>query len=145
MREAAPLEHRWGHGSARLAPSIGAEFQEDFCRVRGEHANHIKEAHFDPFAYRLSAATFRGNQLPRWLASTAYVLMHTLRFVELAATALTRVCAHTIRLKLPKIGAVVAVSVRRVRLAMSEPGPISVGSLPRPTTCVQRREKRVSL
>jgi hypothetical protein len=56
-------------------------------------------------------------------ASAAYVLMHALRRLALAGTALARACAHTIRLKLLKIGAVVTVSVRRVRLAMSEACP----------------------
>jgi hypothetical protein len=49
--------------------------------------------------------------------------MHALRRLALAGTALARACAHTIRLKLLKIGAVVTVSVRRVRLAMSEACP----------------------
>lgn len=55
-----------------------------------------------------------------WLASAAYVLMYALRRIGLAGTALAHACANTIRLRLLKIGAVVTVSVRRVRLAMSE-------------------------
>lgn len=96
------------------------ELYEDFYCARGECENRIKEAQLDLFADRLSAATFRANQLRLWLASAAYVLMHALRRVGLAGTALARACANTIRLKLLKIGAVVTVSVRRVRLAMSE-------------------------
>lgn len=96
------------------------ELYEDFYCARGECENRIKEAQLDLFADRLSAATFRANQLRLWLASAAYVLMHTLRRVGLAGTALARACANTIRLKLLKIGAVVNVSVRRVKLAMSE-------------------------
>jgi hypothetical protein len=93
---------------------------EDFYCARGECENRIKEAQLDLFADRLSAATFRANQLRLWLASAAYVLMHALRRIGLAGTALARACANTIRLKLLKIGAVVTVSVRRVKLAMSE-------------------------
>ena len=93
---------------------------EDFYCARGECENRIKEAQLDLFADRLSAATFRANQLRLWLASAAYVLMHALRRVGLAGTALARACANTIRLRLLKIGAVVTVSVRRVKLAMSE-------------------------
>lgn len=93
---------------------------EDFYCARGECENRIKEAQLDLFADRLSAATFRANQLRLWLASGAYVLMHALRRVGLAGTALARACANTIRLRLLKIGAVVTVSVRRVKLAMSE-------------------------
>ena len=96
---------------------------EDFYCARGECENRIKEAQLDLFADRLSAATFRANQLRLWLASAAYVLMHTLRRVGLVGTVLARACANTIRLKLLKIGALVTVSVRRVRLAMSEASP----------------------
>jgi hypothetical protein len=71
----------------------------------------------------LSAATFRANQLRLWLASAAYVLMHALRRIGLKNTALARACANTIRLRLLKIGVVVRVSVRRVKLAMSEACP----------------------
>ncbi|HKQ83055.1 MAG TPA: IS1380 family transposase [Steroidobacteraceae bacterium] len=96
------------------------ELYEDLYCARGECENRIKEAQLDLFADRLSAATFRANQLRLWLASAAYVLMHALRRVGLAGTALARACANTIRLRLLKIGAVVKVSVRRVKLAMSE-------------------------
>jgi hypothetical protein len=99
------------------------ELYEDFYCARGECENRIKEAQLDLFADRLSAATFRANQLRLWLASAAYVLMHTLRRVGLAGTVLARACANTIRLRLLKIGAVVNVSVRRVKLAMSEACP----------------------
>ena len=96
---------------------------EDLYCARGECENRIKEAQLDLFADRLSAATFRANQLRLWLASAAYVLMHALRRIGLPHTALARACAHTIRLKLLKIGAVVTVSVRRVKLAMSSSCP----------------------
>jgi hypothetical protein len=99
------------------------ELYEDFYCARGECENRIKEAQLDLFADRLSAATFRANQLRLWLASAAYVLMHALRRIGLAGTALARACANTIRLRLLKIGAVVTVSVRRVRLAMSSACP----------------------
>lgn len=96
------------------------ELYEDFYCARGECENRLKEAQLDLFADRLSAATFRANQLRLWLASAAYVLMHALRRVGLKGTALASACANTIRLRLLKIGAVVTVSVRRVKLAMSE-------------------------
>jgi hypothetical protein len=93
-------------------------YEELYC-ARGECENRIKEAQLDLFADRLSTATFRANQLRLWLASAAYVLMHALRRIGLKGTALASACAHTIRLRLLKIGAVVTVSVRRVKLAMS--------------------------
>lgn len=97
-------------------------YEELYC-ARGECENRIKEAQLDLFADRLSAATFRANQLRLWLASAAYVLMHTLRRVGLKNTALARACANTIRLRLLKIGAVVSLSVRRVKLALSDACP----------------------
>jgi len=99
------------------------ELYEQLYCARGEMENRIKEAQLNLFADRLSTATFRANQLRLWFASAAYVLMHALRRLALSSTALSRACAHTIRLKLLKIGAVITVSVRRVRLAMSEACP----------------------
>ena len=96
---------------------------EDLYCARGEMENRIKEAQLDLFADRLSAATFRANQLRLWLASAAYVLMQALRRIGLAGAELARASANTIRLRLLKIGAVVTVSVRRVRLAMSSACP----------------------
>lgn len=96
---------------------------EDLYCARGECENRIKEAQLDLFADRLSTATFRANQLRLWLASAAYLLMHALRRIGLQHTVLARACANTIRLKLLKIGAVITVSVRRVKLAMSEAHP----------------------
>lgn len=95
------------------------ELYEDLYCARGECENRIKEAQLDLFADRLSTATFRANQLRLWFASAAYVLMTALRRIGLKNTALASACANTIRLRLLKIGAVVTVSVRRVRLAIS--------------------------
>ena len=97
-------------------------YEELYC-ARGECENRIKEAQLDLFADRLSTATFRANQLRLWLASAAYVLMHALRRIGLKGTALANACAHTLRLQLLKIGAVVTVSVRRVKLALSSACP----------------------
>lgn len=99
------------------------ELYEQLYCARGEMENRIKEAQLNLFADRLSTETFRANQLRLWLSSAAYVLMHALRRVGLAATGLARACAQTIRLKLLKIGAVVTVSTRRVKLAMSQACP----------------------
>jgi hypothetical protein len=99
------------------------ELYEDLYCARGECENRIKEAQLDLFADRLSTETFRANQLRLWLSSAAYVLMHALRRIGLKNTALARACANTIRLRLLKIGAVITLSVRRVKLAMSEACP----------------------
>lgn len=91
--------------------------------ARRERENRIKEAQLDLFAERLSTAALRANQLRLWLSSAAYVLMHTLRRIGLAGTLQGRACACTIRLQLLKIGAIVTVRVRRVKLAMSPACP----------------------
>ncbi|MGB6603584.1 MAG: IS1380 family transposase [Steroidobacteraceae bacterium] len=99
------------------------ELYEQLYCARGEMENRIKEAQLSLFADRLSTETFRANQLRLWLSSAAYVLMHALRRIGLRGTSLSRACAHTLRLRLLKIGAVVTVSVRRVKLSMSQACP----------------------
>ena len=101
----------------------GRALYEDFYCARGEMENRIKEAQLDLFADRLSAETFRANQLRLWLSSAAYILMHALRRIGLAGTALQSACANTIRLRLLKIGARITVSVRRIKIAFSEACP----------------------
>ncbi|BCH21317.1 IS1380 family transposase [Mesorhizobium sp. L-8-3] len=96
---------------------------EDLYCARGEMENRIKECQLDLFADRTSAATMRANQLRLWFASMAYVLICALRRVGLANTRLARASCATIRLKLFKIGALVSISVRRIRLAMNSACP----------------------
>ena len=96
---------------------------EDLYCARGEMENRIKEAQLELIADRLSAHAFRVNQLRLWLATFAVVFIEALRRRALARSELARASAQTIRLKLLKIGAVVTVRVRRVRLALSESCP----------------------
>jgi hypothetical protein len=65
----------------------------------------------------------RANQLRLWFASMAYVLICALRRIGLAETTLADATCGTIRLKLLKIGALVRVSVRRIRFAMASACP----------------------
>jgi len=97
-------------------------YEELYC-ARGEMENRIKEAQLELFADRLSAHAFRVNQLRLWLATFAHVLVEALRRLALARSELARASTQTIRLKLLKIGAVVTLSVRRVRFALSETCP----------------------
>jgi len=101
----------------------GKELYEKFYCARGEMENRIKEAQLELFADRTSTHSFRANQLRLWLASFAYVLVEALRRIGLARTSFALATAGSIRLKLLKIGAVVSVSVRRVKLAMSSAHP----------------------
>ena len=65
----------------------------------------------------------KANQLRLWFASMAYVLLNRLREIALAGTELANATVGTIRLKLLKIGALVKLSVRRVRIAMASGCP----------------------
>ena len=97
-------------------------YEAVYC-ARGEMENRIKECQLDLFADRTSAATLRANQLRLWFAAMAYVLIDSLRRIGLAGTDLARATCGTIRLRLLKIGALVRISVRRVKVAMSSAWP----------------------
>jgi hypothetical protein len=108
-----------------LAPDAVAArrlYEKLYC-ARGDMENRIKECQLDLFADRTSAASMRANQLRLWFASMAYVLMSALRRRALALTSLARATCGTIRAKLFKIGALVTVSARRVRVAMASACP----------------------
>jgi hypothetical protein len=96
---------------------------EDIYCARGEMENRIKECQLDLYADRTSAATMRANQLRLWFASMAYVLICALRRIGLADTVFADATCGTIRLKLLKIGAIVRISVRRIRIAMASACP----------------------
>ncbi len=97
-------------------------YEKLYC-ARGDMENRIKECQLDLFADRTSAATMRANQLRLWFASFAYVLLCALRRIALKPTQFAKANCATIRLKLLKIGALVRVSVRRIKLAMASSFP----------------------
>lgn len=97
-------------------------YEKLYC-ARGEMENRIKECQLDLFADRTSAHPMRANQLRLWFASMAYVLICALRRIALHGTALARATCGSIRLKLLKIGALVRISVRRVKIAMASSHP----------------------
>jgi hypothetical protein len=97
-------------------------YEAIYC-ARGEMENRIKECQLDLFADRTSAATMRANQLRLWFASIAYALLCALRRIGLAQTQFANATCGTIRLKLLKIGALVRLSVRRVKIAMASACP----------------------
>ena len=100
-------------------------YEKLYC-ARGEMENRIKECQLDLYADRTSAHTMRANQLRLWFASMAYVLICALRRIGLAHTQFARASCGTIRLKLLKIGALVRISVRRIKLAMPSAFPHQV-------------------
>ncbi len=106
-----------------LASAPPKHLYEDIYCARGEMENRIKEQQLDLFADRTSATSMRSNQLRLYFSSFAYVLLQYLRRVGLRGTELVRAQCGTIRLKLLKIGALIAVSVRRIRFRMASGYP----------------------
>ncbi len=99
--------------------------------ARGDMENRIKECQLDLYADRTSTATMRANQLRLWFASMAYVLLCALRRIGLHDTDFATATCGTIRLKLLKIGAIVRLSVRRIKIAMASACPAAQSSAPR--------------
>jgi Transposase DDE domain group 1 len=99
-------------------------YEKVYC-ARGDMENRIKECQLDLYADRTSAATMRANQLRLWFYSMAYVLLCALRRIGLHDTDFARATCGTIRLKLLKIGALVCISVRRIKIAMASGCPVA--------------------
>src|SRR5271168_4946843 len=97
-------------------------YEKVYC-ARGDMENRIKECQLDLYADRTSTATMRANQLRLWFASMAYVLLCALRRIGLHDTDFAKATCGTIRLKLLKIGAIVRLSVRRIKIAMASACP----------------------
>ena len=97
-------------------------YEKLYC-ARGDMENRIKECQLDLFADRTSAATMRANQLRLWFASLAYILLCALRRIGLPHTRFENATCGTIRLKLMEIGALVRISVRRIKVAMASACP----------------------
>jgi hypothetical protein len=97
-------------------------YEKVYC-ARGDMENRIKECQLDLFADRTSAKTMRANQLRLWFAAMAYVLVCALRRIALRHTQFAEATSGTIRLKLFKIGALMRVSVRRIKIAMASACP----------------------
>jgi DDE family transposase len=99
-------------------------YEKVYC-ARGDMENRIKECQLDLYADRTSAATMRANQLRLWFHSMAYVLLCALRRIGLHDTQFAQATCGTIRLKLLKIGAIVRISVRRIKIAMASACPVA--------------------
>jgi Transposase DDE domain group 1 len=100
-------------------------YEKLYC-ARGDMENRIKECQLDLYADRTSTATMRANQMRLWFASMAYVLLCALRRIGLHHTPFTDASCGIIRLKLLKIGAIVRVSVRRIKIAMASGCPAAL-------------------
>ena len=109
--------------SLKRTEAAARRLYEDIYCARGDMENRIKECQLDLYADRTSAATMRANQLRLWFASMAYVLVCALRRIGLAETIFADATCGTIRLKLLKVGALVRISVRRIKIAMASACP----------------------
>ena len=98
------------------------DLYEKFYCARGEMENRIKEQ-MCLFADRLSTDQMKANQLRLYFSALAYTLVEALRRLALKGTEWAEAQVNTIRLKLFKIGTIVRLSVRRVRLEMSSAYP----------------------
>ena len=128
-RVVAKAEHLdKGENPRFVVTSLSAEqwaardLYEKFYCARGEMENRIKEQ-MCLFADRLSTDEMRGNQLRLYFSALAYTLMEALRRLGLKGTEWAQAQVDTLRLKLFKIGAIVRLSVRRVRLQLSSAYP----------------------
>ena len=124
-------------GNARLVAEIATELDLVAARSRrsrqperrfksfmwSTRRSWSRKRRLDLYADRTSAATMRANQLRLWFYSMAYVLLCALRRIGLHDTDFARATCGTIRLKLLKIGALVRISVRRIRIAMASACP----------------------
>src|ERR1700682_6503170 len=109
--------------SLKRAEAAARYLYEDIYCARGDMENRIKECQLDLYADRTSPATMRANQLRLWFASMAYVLICALRRIGLANTVFADATCGTIRLKFLKIGALIRISVRRIKIAMASACP----------------------
>jgi hypothetical protein len=94
-----------------------------YCQ-RGEAENRIKEQQGMLFAGRTSCHAFLANQFRLLLSAAAYVLVEAVRRLGLAGTPMEQAQVNTIRLRLLKVAALVAVSVRRVYVRMASGFPL---------------------
>jgi Transposase DDE domain group 1 len=94
-----------------------------YC-ARGEMENRIKEQQLMLFADRTSCHALLANQFRLLLSAAAYVLVEAVRRLGLVGTQMERAQVSTIRLRLFKVAAQVAVSVRRVYLRLASGFPL---------------------
>jgi hypothetical protein len=109
-----------GEPTERFAPA--ACYEQLYCG-RGGMENGIKEHQLYLFGARLSTHCLASNQLRLWFSAFAQYLVERLRTIGLQGTAMAGATAETIRSRLIKIGAVITVSVRRVRVQLASSYP----------------------
>jgi hypothetical protein len=108
---------------SNLPGNAGGLYDVLYC-ARGEAENRIKEQQGMLFAGRTSCHDFLANQFRLLLSAAAYVLVEAVRRLGLAGTPMERAQVSTIRLRLLKVAALVALSVRRVYVRMASGYPL---------------------
>ncbi len=98
-------------------------YEKVYCR-RGEIENRIKELQLGLEIDRTSCTRFWANQFRVLMTAAAYVLMQELRAAA-GTTRLSRAQVWTLRERLIKVGAQVAVSMRRYVLHLPESFPFA--------------------
>ncbi|WP_392530136.1 IS1380 family transposase [Nostoc sp. C117] len=100
----------------------GQLYTQKYC-PRGNMENCLKEQKLDLQSDRTSTHTFAGNQLRLWFTAIAYILMNFMREKCLVNTEFKNATIGTIRTKILKLGAVIAISKRRVLIEISRACP----------------------
>ena len=118
-------------------------YEKLYC-ARGEMENRIKECQLDLFADRTSAATMRANQLRLWFASIGLCAAVCFAAHRTAYTQFAEATCGTIRFKLLKLGALVRVSVRRIKIAMASACPAACGLGLRGRSSRRRQRSRLA-
>lgn len=116
-----PAEGFEDEDSERFCPC--ACYEEFYC-ARGEMENRIKEQQLDLFADRTSTHYLGSNQLRLWFSTFAYLLLDRLRTLGLQETQMAQATVGTIRVRLLKVAAHIAVSVRRVYIRLASAFPL---------------------
>ena len=97
-------------------------YEKVYC-ARGEMENRIKEQQLYLFADRTSSSQWLTNQFRLLLTALAYTLLESIRRLALKMTELGSAQCSTIRLKLLKIGAVIIINTRKVKVLLSDSYP----------------------
>jgi len=98
-------------------------YEQLYC-ARGEMENCIKEQQLHLFGGRLSTHWLASNPLRLWFSAFAQYLTEQLRRIGLEGTELAEATAETIRPRLLKVGAIITLSLRRVRVQLASSFPL---------------------
>ena len=93
---------------------------EEFYCARGDMENRIKEQQLALFADCTSNHWMRSNQIRLYSSSIAYCLMQASRRLGLTGAEIAHAQCQTIRLRLLKVGAQLRLTVRKIRVSLSD-------------------------